>query len=123
SGLNIALAHCNFNLRGEESDGDEHFVNDFADQLDVEVFVESFDTKAYIDQSKDSIQIAARELRYNWFNELCNSIGFDYILTAHQADDNLETFLINLSRGTGIDGLTGIPSINKNIIRPLLPFS
>ena len=123
SGLHIALAHCNFNLREKESDADEKFVVDFANELNVEVFIESFDTNEYVKKNKVSIQIAARELRYEWFRELRTALNFDYILTAHQADDNLETFLINLSRGTGLDGLTGIPSINNNIARPLLPFS
>lgn len=122
-GLNITLAHCNFNLRGDESDGDEQFIIDLANKLNLEVFVESFDTKTYVDEYGISVQMAARELRYNWFNELSNTLGYNYILTAHQADDDLETFLINLSRGTGISGLKGIPSINQNIIRPLLPFS
>ena len=123
SGLNIALAHCNFNLRGDESDADEDFVLQLAENLDLEVFIESFDTMAYADEYKQSIQMAARELRYHWFQELSEQLNFDYILTAHHADDNLETFLINLSRGTGLDGLTGIPEINGNIVRPLLPFS
>lgn len=123
SGLHIALAHCNFNLRGKESDADEKFVVDFANKLDAEVFVEGFDTKEYVKEKRVSVQLAARELRYEWFNDLCTALDFDYILTAHQADDNLETFLINLSRGTGLDGLTGIPSVNNNVIRPLLPFS
>ena len=74
-------------------------------------------------KNKLSTQLAARELRYSWFDSLSKENNFDYILTAHHADDNLETFLINLSRGTGLEGLTGIPSINKNIIRPLLIFS
>ena len=123
SGLHIALAHCNFNLREKESDADEKFVVDFANKLNVEVFIESFDTKGYVKESRVSTQIAARELRYEWFDDLRTALSFDYILTAHQADDNLETFLINLSRGTGLDGLTGIPTVNNNIIRPLLPFS
>ncbi|MBJ6367230.1 tRNA lysidine(34) synthetase TilS [Snuella sedimenti] len=122
-GLDIKLAHCNFNLRGDESDTDEDFVLQLAEDLDLEVFVESFDTEAYAKANKQSIQIAARELRYNWFDELASQLQFDYILTAHHADDNLETFLINLSRGTGLDGLTGIPEINGRVIRPLLPFS
>lgn len=121
--LNFALAHCNFNLRGSESDADEEFVLQLAEALDLEVFVESFDTTVYADEHKQSIQMAARELRYNWFQELSEQLHFDYILTAHHADDNLETFLINLTRGTGLDGLTGIPEINDNIVRPLLPFS
>ncbi len=121
--LNFALVHCNFNLRSKESDRDEEFVLNLAENMDVEVFIESFDTENYADQNKVSIQMAARELRYNWFNELADQLKYDYILTAHQADDNLETFLINLSRGTGLEGLIGIPEINNKIVRPLLPFS
>lgn len=121
--LDIALAHCNFNLRGKESDADEEFVLQLAEGLDIEIFIESFETEVYAKQNKLSTQMAARELRYNWFHQLAEQLDFDYILTAHHADDNLETFLINLSRGTGIEGLTGIPEINDNIIRPLLSFS
>ncbi len=122
-GLNISLAHCNFNLRGNESDGDENFVIQLGDDLDIEAFTESFDTEGYSVLNKVSIQMAARELRYFWFDELAQQLEFDYILTAHHADDNLETFLINFSRGTGLDGLTGIPEINNKFVRPLLPFS
>ena len=121
--LDISLAHCNFNLRDEESNGDEAFVLNLAKKLDIELFTQHFDTTAYAQESKLSIQMAARELRYNWFQELANQLGFDYVFTAHHADDNLETFLINLTRGTGLDGLTGIPEINGNIVRPLLKFS
>ncbi len=122
-GLNIALVHCNFNLRGEESDSDENFILQLAEDLDLEVFIESFDTENYAKKNKLSIQMAARELRYNWFEELAAQLQFDYVLTAHHADDNLETFLINLSRGTGLDGLSGIPVINDKLVRPLLLFS
>lgn len=121
--LDFSLAHCNFNLRDEESDSDEAFVLDLAEDLNVEVFVQNFDTEAYAKDFKRSIQMAARELRYNWFAELAEQLKFDYILTAHHADDNLETFLINFTRGTGLNGLTGIPMKNENIVRPLLPFS
>ena len=121
--LNIALAHCNFNLRGKESDSDENFILQLAENLDVEVFIEHFDTEIYAKTNKLSIQMAARELRYNWFEALSKQLQCDYILTAHHADDNLETFLINFTRGTGIDGLTGIPEINEKFVRPLLPFS
>lgn len=121
--FNFALAHCNFNLRGTESDADEDFVLDLGEQMDVEVFVQNFDTEAYAEENKCSIQMAARELRYGWFSELAKQLKFDYILTAHHADDNLETFLINFTRGTGLNGLTGIPALNDNIARPLLPFS
>ncbi|WP_100612694.1 tRNA lysidine(34) synthetase TilS [Confluentibacter lentus] len=121
--LKIALAHCNFNLRGDESDGDEDFVLQLAEDLELEVFIESFDTERYAEDNKKSIQMAARELRYDWFEELAEQLGFDYILTAHHADDNLETFLINFTRGTGLEGLTGIPEINGKFVRPLLFFS
>lgn len=123
TGLNIALAHCNFNLRGKESDADEDFVLQLAEDLELEVFVENFDTEAFAEDEKLSIQMAARMLRYLWFSELTKQLNFDYILTAHHADDNLETFFINLSRGTGLDGLLGIPEVNNNIVRPLLPYS
>ncbi|WP_248724955.1 tRNA lysidine(34) synthetase TilS [Seonamhaeicola sp. ML3] len=122
-GLDISLAHCNFNLRGKESDGDEAFVMQLADSLNIEAFSESFNTEVYANEYKMSIQMAAREMRYLWFDELAEQLEFDYILTAHHADDNLETFLINFSRGTGLDGLTGIPEINNRFVRPLLPFS
>ncbi|MFK7834160.1 MAG: tRNA lysidine(34) synthetase TilS [Winogradskyella sp.] len=121
--LNFSLAHCNFKLREADSDKDEAFILDLAEQLDVEVFIQHFDTAAYAKQNKRSIQMAARELRYDWFKDLAEQLQFDYILTAHHADDNLETFLINFTRGTGLNGLTGIPIINDNIVRPLLPFS
>ncbi len=121
--LDFSLAHCNFNLRGEESDADEQFVMDLADSLNREVFVESFDKEDYARLNKLSTQMAARKLRYDWFEELAGQLEFDFVLTAHHADDNLETVLINLSRGTGLDGLTGIPEQNGNIVRPLLPFS
>ncbi|MDO6597303.1 tRNA lysidine(34) synthetase TilS [Oceanihabitans sp. 2_MG-2023] len=121
--LHFSLAHCNFNLRGKESDADQDFVMQLAEDLDVEVFIESFETESYAKTNKLSTQMAARELRYNWFQELSEQLHFDYILTAHHADDNLETFLINLTRGTGLDGLTGIPEVNENIVRPLLKFT
>ena len=121
--LDIALAHCNFNLRGEESDGDEDFVRELESKIGVEVYVKTFDTKQYVETHRGSVQMAARELRYQWFDELLKTKGFDYVLTAHHADDSLETFLINLSRGTGIDGLSGIPEVNEQVVRPLLPFS
>ena len=121
--LDVALAHCNFNLRGNESDADEAFVLNLAEKLDLEVFVQQFDTDKYAIDNKLSIQMAARELRYNWFEELSEQLGFDYILTGHHADDNLETFLINFTRGTGLEGLTGIPEVNGKFVRPLLHFS
>ena len=119
----IAIAHCNFQLRGVESFEDQKFIQDYADANAVPVFITQFDTTAFAEDYKLSTQVAARELRYNWFYELLDTEEYDYILTAHHADDNLETFLINLSRGTGLDGLTGIPEQNENVIRPLLAFS
>ena len=121
--LNFAIAHCNFQLRGTESDGDENFVKEYAKSNNINCFITKFDTENYSKAHKLSTQVAARNLRYNWFNEILEQEKFDYIVTAHHADDVAETFLINLSRGTGLDGLTGIPSQNGNIIRPLLPFS
>lgn len=121
--IDFALAHCNFNLRGVESDADEQFVFDLANQLGLEVFIEGFDTDRYAKTEKLSIQMAARALRYDWFFDLAVDLEFDYILTAHHADDNLETVLINMTRGTGLNGLVGIPEVNDNVIRPLLPFS
>ncbi|WP_166919569.1 tRNA lysidine(34) synthetase TilS [Flavobacterium poyangense] len=119
----IAVLHCNFQLRGLESFGDQNFIQDYCDTNKIPVFITQFDTEAFAKDYKLSTQVAARELRYSWFYELLESESFDYILTAHHADDNLETFIINLTRGTGLDGLTGIPEQNDKIIRPLLPFS
>ena len=121
--LKFAIAHCNFGLRGGESDMDEAFVIDLAKALNIILFVTRFDTTAYAKMHKVSIQVAARELRYAWFNELLKEKGLKKLVTAHHADDNLETFLINLSRGTGLQGLLGIPEKTASIARPLLPFS
>jgi len=121
--FDFALAHCNFSLRGTESDGDEDFVRELASTFEINVYVKQFDTEQYAEEQRLSVQMAARELRYKWFDELLQSKRYDYVLTAHHADDSLETFLINLSRGTGIEGLSGIPQVNGNVVRPLLPFS
>jgi len=121
--LRVTLAHCNFQLRGDESDGDEAFVRNLSYELGVGVMVQSFDTEKYAEAHRGSIQMAARELRYQWFHEVLDTGEFDFVLTAHHADDDLETFLINLSRGTGIEGLSGIPVQNEKVIRPLLNFS
>lgn len=119
----IAMAHCNFQLRGLESFGDQNFVQKYADSNDIKLFLTQFDTEAFANDYKISTQVAARELRYSWFYELLETEHYDYILTAHHADDTVETFLINLVRGTGIDGLTGIPPQNGKVIRPFLIFS
>ncbi|WP_268224138.1 tRNA lysidine(34) synthetase TilS [Sinomicrobium oceani] len=123
SGMKIALAHCNFHLRGADSDDDEEFVRKLGTILNVPVYTQHFDTRKYAAEKGMSIQLAARELRYAWFGRLLGEGKGAYLLTAHHADDSLETFLINLSRGTGIEGLSGIPAVNGKIIRPLLPFS
>lgn len=122
-GLDVDLAHCNFQLRGEESEGDEAFVRRLAKELGVGALARKFDTLNHARERRISIQMAARELRYQWFAEVLGQSGHAYVLTAHHADDNLETFLINLSRGSGIEGLLGIPQVNDRVVRPLLPFS
>ena len=119
----IAIAHCNFQLRGIESFEDQNFVQNYAVANEIPIFITQFDTENFAIDYKLSTQVAARNLRYDWFYELLESENYDYILTAHHADDNLETFIVNLSRGTGLDGLVGIPSLNDKIIRPLLTFS
>lgn len=121
--LNFSLAHCNYKLREIESNYDEDFIKSYAKTNSIELFTTSFDTNSYASLTKQSIQMAARKLRYEWFELLQEQHGFDFVLTAHHADDNLETFLINLSRGAGLEGLTGIPAINGSIIRPLLEFT
>jgi len=119
----IALAHCDFSLRNSESDEDADFVRHLAETAGLVLHVQKFDTSSYAKEKKISTQMAARELRYRWFDEFIKEHGYDYVLTAHHADDDLETFLINTARGTGLRGLTGIPKRNEQIVRPLLPFS
>ena len=123
SKMEFSIAHCNFNLRGEESDADEAFVKELAENMEVPFFTQSFNTLKFAENASISIQMAARELRYNWFEELSNSMEFDYTLTAHHANDNLETFLINLIRGTGPEGMQGIKDKHHQLIRPLINFS
>ncbi len=119
-GYSCSLAHCNFRLRGDEAQGDRAFCESFAKDLGIPVFTKDFDTKAYAAERKLSTQMAARELRYNWFKELMAEHGFDRLLTAHHANDNVETLLVNLVRGTGIKGLQGIPERQDDLVRPLL---
>lgn len=121
--LSFSLCHCNFNLRGQESDDDEAFVKSLAESLKTSVYTTSFETEKYATKNKVSIQVAARNLRYTWFYELLDANGYDYVLTAHNTNDNLETFIINLTRGSGLEGFTGIPPVNQKSIRPLLAFS
>lgn len=143
AGFPFAIAHCNFQLRGEESERDKQFVRSLGEKYGVETYVRKFDTQQYAEDKKLSIQVAARELRYNWFNELLaatapfeiihstHTNGHDpllaqqsspltVLLTAHHADDNIETLLMNFFKGTGIGGLHGIMSKQHKIVRPLL---
>ncbi|RUT73288.1 tRNA lysidine(34) synthetase TilS [Ancylomarina longa] len=121
--VECSIAHCNFHLRGAESDGDFEFVKDLAEQYEMDFYAKDFDTKAYAEANKISIEMAARDLRYNWFAELCDVFHYRYIAVGHHADDVLETVFINLARGTGIHGLTGIKPKNDRIVRPLLSFT
>ena len=107
-GASFAVAHCNFCLRGSDSDGDEAFVRDACSRLGVECFVNRFDTLGYSAEHGVSVEMAARELRYGWFASLCAGHGFDALATAHNANDNAETLILNLLRGTGTRGLRGI---------------
>ena len=122
-GLNFVVAHCNFGLRGAESDADEQLVKNYCNIYKIKCLTIKFDTKKSAEQNKTSIQIEARNLRYVWFYELVTSENLDFIVTAHHQNDSVETFLINLSRGTGLEGLLGIPEENNQIIRPFLGFS
>jgi tRNA(Ile)-lysidine synthase len=120
SGLNFGVAHCNFQLRGEASDGDEQFVQQTVKHLNVPCFVQRFETKKFAKQKGVSTQMAARELRYEWFEEIRNQNNYQYIATAHHQDDVLETILLNLTKGTGLAGLHGILPKNGHIVRPML---
>lgn len=126
AGYDFMIAHCNFQLRGAESDADEQFVRDLANRYSVDFFTRKFDTAAYASENKTSVQVAARNLRYNWFSQLINDVAIDkpvYILTAHHANDNIETLLMNFFKGTGIAGLQGIlpkSGTGNRLIRPLL---
>jgi tRNA(Ile)-lysidine synthase len=120
TGYDFAIAHCHFGLRGEESNRDEAFVRHCAATMGVDCFVKHFDTKLYAQEHKLSIQVAARQLRYDWFRFLSKQENFTWLLTAHHRDDNVETVLMNLVKGTGISGLTGIQAKRDGLIRPLL---
>lgn len=129
AGFSFALAHCNFQLRGAESDGDAAFVTALADELGVPFFEKNFDTNSYAEKQKVSIQVAARTLRYSWFADLLQqewltdsrlTIRDSRLLTAHHRDDSIETLLLNFLKGTGIAGLQGIPGENGKVLRPLL---
>jgi len=138
AGYRFSMAHCNFQLRGKESERDKEFVMALADKYKVKVLVKDFDTEKYAGENKKGIQEAARDLRYEWFKEIVsrqtsnvkreNESPFhvsrltSHVLTAHHADDNIETLMMNFFRGTGLPGLEGIPVAQQYIRRPLLPF-
>ena len=121
-GYQVVIAHCNFQLRGEESDADEKLVLDFAKKHQIPIHTISFDTVQYAERHKLSIQMAARELRYDWFSQLAQEIAADKIVIAQHKNDHVETVLLNLTRGTGLLGLQGILSQREenNIVRPML---
>jgi len=120
AGFDFGIAHVNFGLRSEESHGDEAFVKNVSEKIGVPFYVRHFNTKEYASEQKISIQMAARDLRYAWFEEVLNEQGFNFIATAHHLDDQAETFFINLLRGTGISGMHGILPKQGKIIRPLM---
>lgn len=122
AGYPFAIAHCNFHLRPSDCDRDEAFVRQLADTYSVTVHVAQFDTQAYAARHHQSIEQAARQLRYDYFEQLRQQHAYAAILTAHHRDDSTETFFINLLRGTGLSGLHGILPVQGHIIRPLLPF-
>ncbi|WP_439183688.1 tRNA lysidine(34) synthetase TilS [Carboxylicivirga taeanensis] len=122
-GYQLAAAHCNFQLRGEASDSDEQLVSDFCTANGIRLFKTTFATREHASANKISIEMAARELRYNWFNELLQEHNFSLVVTGHHGNDSIETFFLNLVRGTGVKGLTGISYRNKYVVRPLLAFA
>lgn len=117
---NLFLTHCNFHLRAEESDRDEAFCRQFAAKLQLPIEVKSFDTRLFMKENKLSLEMACRQLRYEWWQSIIGDNNNYFICVGHHQDDSIETFLINLMRGTGIDGLTGIKPQNGHILRPLL---
>lgn len=120
TGFQVGIAHCNFSLRGEESDKEEQFVSEYCDHHNLAYWSKRFNTSEVALQEGISIEMAARDLRYEWFQQLMNEHGFNYLATAHHQDDVIETFMINLSRGSGIKGLSGIQPKSGKIIRPML---
>lgn len=120
AGYKFGVAHCNFQLRGKESDEDEELVEHEAKRLGVEFFNKRFDTTAEMERTGESMEMAARRLRYQWFRELCDEHGYTVIAIAHHINDSIETFFINMLRGTGLRGLTGITNHVGRIVRPLM---
>lgn len=127
-GASFDVAHCNFRLRGEESDGDEAFVREWCDSHGIRCHVRSFDTAARATETGKSVEMTAREQRYGWFSELCGKEGFDAVVVAHNANDNAETMILNLLRGTGTKGVRGMAAESVRddglkILRPMLGLS
>ena len=120
---NFVIAHCNFNLRGDDNIKEELLIKKFANQKEIKLSIKKFETLAYVKSKKISIQIAARELRYQWFYELMEINKIEYLVTAHNLNDQFETILINISRGTGFDGIAGMNHKSKKIFRPLISFT
>jgi tRNA(Ile)-lysidine synthase len=120
AGFSIGVAHCNFQLRDQASDEDEIFVSSYCTSNNIPFYTRKFETARIVNETGKSVQVVARELRYNFFDALVTQHSFDAVATAHHLTDNLETVLLNLTRGTGIDGLAGIPVKNGNIIRPMM---
>ncbi len=119
-GFNLGIAHCNFLLRKAEAQEETEFVRSWANQNNFPLFINYFETAQYAEQQKISIQMAARALRYQWFEKIRHEQGYDFICTAHQLDDQKETFFINLLRGTGLNGLRGLEPLSGKILHPLL---
>ena len=126
-GVSFAMAHCNFHLRGEESDGDEAFVRSWASAHGIRIHVRDFDTETYARRNGISIEMAARDLRYAWFAELCVQYGYKAVAVAHNANDNAETLILNMLRGSGLNGLSGMSRVSSlpgmqtiPLLRPLL---
>ncbi len=119
-GFDCVVAHCNFHLRGEESDRDEKFVREFCEKENLTLLVKHFDTKKYAAENKLSIEMAARELRYTWFEKVREEHNAQAIAVAHHSDDSIETILLNMLRGTGLRGICGIRPRNEFVVRPLL---
>ena len=127
-GFDCVVAHCNFHLRGEESDGDEMFVRSYCEQNAIPCFVQTFDTRSEARANRQSVEVAARELRYTWFARIAREQGCEAIAVAHHQNDQAETVLLNLLRGSGLRGLAAMRAVTKNpvtpdsppVIRPLL---
>ena len=118
--LDFSIAHCNFKLRSKESDDDEDFVLNWCAKNKIQSYISRFNTINYCKKNKIGVQEGARNLRYDWFYKLKDLYNFDYIVTAHHLDDQIETYLINSMRGSGLNGLVGIPEKQNNLFRPLL---